>query len=177
MKKKTNWFYNAIYLCALFFSVLTFSCFNECGDIFSRSPEQLISENDFVLLGRFVSMDTLANLGEFNYLDSESNFFIMEYQFRTEMPLKGATKNSTIFLWNCEQVRKKDNYTTITKLTDSETCLVYGREIAQSDSLMNVMTPFALVEQLKLLLADKEPTFDWGRKDVQLAISKKNHEI
>ncbi len=131
----------------------------DCGDFYSLSPEELLKTNDYVLLGDFVLIDTLANLGALNYLGSESKFTIVEYTFQPTINFKGE-KQHKIYLWNCEREEIKDNYSTVEILDKSETYLVYGKKISQFYDVINVMTPITFIEDLKSLLEGGKPSRD-----------------
>jgi hypothetical protein len=129
----------------------------DCGDFYSVSPEELLRKNDYVLFGNFIAMDTLADLGSLNYLDSESKFMIVEYTFQSKSKFKGEEKPK-VYLWTCEHVRLKDNYSTIDILEKYESALVYGKKITQFHDVVNVMTPITFIDDLKSLLEGKRPS-------------------
>lgn len=118
------------------------------------SPESILSANEIVLLGEFVSMDTLLTIGEFGYLSSEAIFMIVEYKFHPQMMFRGK-ETTEIYLWNCERVRNRDGYSTILKLKASEQYLVYGNEIKQSEDILNSMASMTFIDDLRLLLDGK----------------------
>jgi len=96
---------------------------HDCGELNSLSPEEMLVTNEYVILGDFISIDTLIVLGNFEYLNEESKFMIVEYRFHPTKVFKGE-KTNDVYLWNCESLRMKDNYSTILKFKTSEQLLV-----------------------------------------------------
>ncbi len=171
MKNKQGNIYILILLCIL--CPIIYLCTTECGDIIDRSPKQLIDENDYVLLGELVAIDTLFYIGNVEYLGSESDFFIMEYSFTIKESLKSLKKIPNIYLWNCERIRKKDKYSTIAKLKKSDTQLIYGKEINKTEELINVMTSIAPVDEVKKLINDESSSFIWNSMKADSTIAQK----
>ncbi len=141
-----------VVLVSLFANIFLGSMFScnmyDCGELNSLSPEEILSNNDYVLSGVFASIDTLVVLGSFDYLNSESKFLIVEYRFHPAKIFKGKNV-SNVYLWNCESVRMKDNYSTVLKLKASEQVLVYGKEMNQPEDLIYSMAPITFLDDLK----------------------------
>lgn len=149
------------------------SCSIECGDVFDRSPKQLLNENDYVLLGNFLNIDTLTTLGKVNYLDSESKFFIIEYSFQPNKYFKNIKDIPKIYLWNCERVDKNDKYSTIAKLKRSDIQLIYGNEINQFQEIINVMSSMTSVGDVKDLIENNSPPIPWNTMRADSIIAEK----
>jgi len=133
-------------------------CLLDCEGGDSFSPEELLKSNDYVLLGNFVSADTIAKLGTINYLGSQAHYSIMEYVFQAKVLYKGETNLEKIFLWNCEHAFFNPYYTSRLDLEKASLYLIYGNKIAQSGEIINVMSTITYMDELKNLLQGQKPT-------------------
>jgi len=163
----------ALYLGFGLHLILFGGCNSECGDIFDKSPQQLLRENKYVGLGTFVAVDTLASLGDIPYLGSISKFFLIEYRFQIESYFKGEAGISELFLWNCERVRAKDNYSTISDLQVSQEQLVYGNSIEQPEDLIFVMAPMVPVDDLVKAMNGDSDAPEWNVEAGEITVARK----
>ncbi|MCP4542363.1 MAG: hypothetical protein GY832_35015 [Chloroflexi bacterium] len=158
-------------LCGLLVALTTLvvSCTGDvCGDIWDRSPAQLLQENQCVMLAQFDGIDTLIELGTLDYLGAESDFVLVSYSFSLVQPLRSPDENSW-HLWNCE--RSKATYTTILGFDPGDTVLVYGSRVETSDDLFLVLSPMAPQGDLGRILQGKSPQLDWNTRAVDSTLA------
>jgi hypothetical protein len=140
------------------------SCGFLCTDA-NLSPQDLIEDNDYVIVGTLVSVDTLADLGFLQYLSSEERAYIIEYTFEPMEIFKGDTGTSLIYFWCCISIRLMDGYYNAPEC-DSAIQLIYGNEILDSDSLIHIYTPNLVWKGDVLVLRDwitgKPPETQWA---------------
>lgn len=149
-------------LCYIFISVFVFSAcdlYLDCDEYTSRSPESLLKENDYVMLGDFVGLNILNHLGIVEYLATDSEFMIVEYQFRPKKIYK--TKNGRspeiFFLWIPEHIDQSNNYSSIMELKKLQSYLIYGNMLKPNkDELINLIRPLTHYENLIELLQGKK---------------------
>jgi hypothetical protein len=169
----------------LFLSVIviggTSSCtLWDCANSESFSPEELMHKNEYVFLGSYVGLDTLAYLGSLEYRWAESNFFVIEYEFSPRNKFKYAENGqSNIYVWCCELAEKKSTYKTFLELERDELLLVYGNKITHSQDIIKVMTPMTFIDDIERLLQGKElkhPRWNTIKEDSILALRIKKNE-
>jgi hypothetical protein len=150
---------NMLLLFSIVGTCFAVACFMiDCEGADSFSPEELLKSNDYVLLGNFVSVDTIANLGTINYLGTQSYFSVIEYAFQPNVIYKGETNLQKVFLWNCEHVSFNPTYSSKFDLEKVSSYLVYGNKIVQNGEIINVMNTKTYLDELKSLLQGRKPT-------------------
>jgi hypothetical protein len=128
----------------------------DCANSESFSPDELMQKNEYVFLGSYLGMDTLAYLGSLEYPWSESNFFVIEYKFSPRNKFKYAeNEQSNIYVWCCELAEKKSTYKTFLELERDELLLVYGNKITHSQDIIKVMTPMTFIDDIERLFLRK----------------------
>ena len=170
-KKTKHLFFNLFLIFSVYILV---SCGGIiCGDLFDRSPEQLISENEYIVIGEFQSVDTIADLGSISYLGSKSKFLILEYAFTINTHLKNAKNINNLFFWNCEREDLTSGYKTFIKFSKNELQLIYGNEIQSSKDLINIMTPLTDVDELKKMMNNINTSYNWNTQRSDSIIAKR----
>jgi len=139
------------------------SCVWICGDT-HLSPKQLLDENDYVLLGEPVSVDTLIELGPLEYLGHEKVAYIVEYTYKPREIFKGDKDVKYVYLWWCVTVRLKDGYNNAPKTDSLE--LIYGNAVRSWDSVIYIYTPnvawIGVIPILRDWVNGNPPEDEWG---------------
>jgi hypothetical protein len=122
---------------ACFLSYTLLSC-TECYDISALSPTELMGDNDVVALAEFQRIDTLQYLGRHHYLQTDCDYYVVEYLFVVVHPLKGVDLHDTLALWNYE---RSCETSTILDVKSKDRCLVYGGSITPEGDLSRITEP------------------------------------
>lgn len=154
----------------LFSTFLSFSCQEPCGDIWDRSPSQLLDENEYVAMAIFDGVDTLVVLDSYQYMSSESDFMIVEYSFSIIRMFRGSERLVRIYLWNCE--RSRPSFSTMLGFIVGDTVLVNGNGISPNKELILIMSPNSPVNDLMRILHGKAPEFDWNTREVDSTLAE-----
>lgn len=150
--------------------ILAISCTGDvCGDIWDRSPAQLIQENQYVGLARVDGIDTLVELGTLDYLGSESDFVLVSYSFSSVHTMRSPDDITLWHLWNCE--RGTSSYSTDLGLDAGDTVLVYGNQVKTADDLFLLLSPIAPQDDLERILSGESPQLDWNTRAVDSTLA------
>lgn len=110
------------------------------------SPKELWMLNDYILIGRLASVDTLEYLGAIEHFDEINDFYVLEYSFVPVNIIKGSIDSENIQLWYCYQIRKEDGYDNNLAISLSDELLIYGSQIESTDYLYRILKPGVAAE-------------------------------
>ena len=124
------------------FIVVGFLCIAGCVcDLTVFTPKQLITDNEVVMLGQFVSLDTLATAGDILSDLGPETIYIVEYTFEPIEIFKGEKRSDQIHLWYCLIVDEDSDYDNGIDIETSEIALVYGNQLLDTNNILDLFTP------------------------------------
>ena len=153
-------------------SALVVSCTGDfCGDIWNKSPTELLNQNEYVLLARIDKIDTLLVLGPIDCRDIPSYFDVLGYTYSSLITLQLQEETAPRYLWVCDERRTSRPASSTFKAGD--TILIYGNRIKAANELFMILSPMTSQDGLRRILAGQSTRSTWATRaaDSTLALA------
>lgn len=124
----------SITLCTYLLSGCAFLC-SAPGDM---HPAALLEENDFVLLGKLASVDTLASIGTVVWILDDYEAYIVEYTYYPEDVIKGEADSRPVYLWITVLDEAEGDRSSAPSVSDTSLELVYGNKLRNWADIISV---------------------------------------
>jgi hypothetical protein len=91
-------------------AIASLCCLASTCDIYDGplvySPQELIGKNEIVAVGKFVSADTVADLGKVKFLGDSCHCYVVDYTYTPVRFIKGSGLVDSLHLWDFECCNK-----------------------------------------------------------------------
>jgi len=109
----------------------------DCYNAFDKTPKKLLAENEYVVLGDFVAVDTLVELEKLEELSNGVEYFLLQYAIRPSRTLKSPSEDSLVLLWYISSWSQKHMHDSGLRPKTGSKDLIYGKAIKSPEEVGN----------------------------------------
>lgn len=142
-----------------------------CIEIGSKSPRQLLDDNEIVVLGSLESFDTLIPIGNFERFGNDYEVYVLEYCFKVEESFSETLEGQLIYLWFIGI--KNEDFTNFlsSPRNEAQDILIYGNKIESRTDIPKIMQSVTLESLSSIESAFNGSNIDiWNTIDFDTAV-------